>query len=63
MLIVFVLTEAEANVWINKYGWKDLNNGDVSVANQEENIKTKNITEKIVFDSVAGIIANTHGSR
>lgn len=31
-------------------GWKDENDGYVCVANQEDSIKTKNITEKITFD-------------
>lgn len=29
----------------------------IFIANQDENIKTKNITEKIDFDSVAGIMS------
>jgi len=41
---------AETNKWISLNGWKDENDGYVSVANQEDNIKTKNITEKITFD-------------
>lgn len=43
--------------WMNKYGWKDTEDGFVFIANQEETVKTKNITEKIEFDSVAGIMA------
>nr|QBH73285.1 eukaryotic translation initiation factor 3 subunit K [Thermobia domestica] len=43
--------------WIKKYGWKELDNGLVFIANQDENIKTKNITEKIDFENVAGIMA------
>ncbi|KAH3847981.1 eukaryotic translation initiation factor 3 subunit K-like [Dreissena polymorpha] len=45
--------------WINKYGWQLGSDGNVYVASQEDNIKTKNITEKITFDSVAAIMA-TH---
>ncbi|CAH1261537.1 eukaryotic translation initiation factor 3 subunit K-like [Branchiostoma lanceolatum] len=43
--------------WMNKYGWRDDAEGFVFLANQEENVKTKNIVEKIDFDSVAGIMA------
>ena len=41
---------AETNKWISLNGWKDEADGYVYVANQEDNIKTKNITEKITFD-------------
>ncbi|CAH1396100.1 unnamed protein product [Nezara viridula] len=43
--------------WVQKYGWKEEANNMIFIANQDENIKTKNITEKIDFDSVAGIMA------
>lgn len=43
--------------WINKYGWQ-LKGLDVYITNQEDNIKTKNITEKITFESVAAIMAS-----
>lgn len=46
-----MVTEEEVNHWISKYGWRDDGHGEVYVANQEESIKTKNITEKITFDS------------
>ncbi|CAL4193839.1 unnamed protein product [Meganyctiphanes norvegica] len=47
------------SVWVQKYGWKETEGdaGYILVANQEETVKTKNITEKIEFDSVAGIMA------
>merc|ERR1712212_1074108 len=51
------IDESTMQVWMNKYGWKMLDNDRVLVANQEETVKTKNITEKIEFDSVAGIMA------
>ncbi|KAG0433089.1 hypothetical protein HPB47_020240 [Ixodes persulcatus] len=38
--------------WIAQYNWKDLGNGSVFIANQEEIVKTKNITEKIDFENV-----------
>lgn len=41
---------AETNKWMSSNGWKDQNDGYVCVANQEDSIKTKNITEKITFD-------------
>ncbi|KAJ6649787.1 Eukaryotic translation initiation factor 3 subunit K [Pseudolycoriella hygida] len=42
--------------WIKKYGWKD--EGDlVFIASQDNNIKTKNITEKIEFESLAQLMA------
>lgn len=46
--------------WINKYGWQEQNRGGkkfIFIANQDENIKTKNITEKIDFENVAGLMA------
>ena len=39
------------NQWISKYGWTLEEDEMVFVVSQEENIKTKNITEKITFDS------------
>ncbi|KAE8746022.1 hypothetical protein FOCC_FOCC007280 [Frankliniella occidentalis] len=42
--------------WIKKYGWKE-DGQMVFIANQDENIKTKNITEKIDFESVAALMA------
>uniref|UniRef100_A0A0K8RFR8 Eukaryotic translation initiation factor 3 subunit K n=1 Tax=Ixodes ricinus TaxID=34613 RepID=A0A0K8RFR8_IXORI len=44
--------------WIAQYNWKDLGNGSVFIANQEEIVKTKNITEKIDFESVEAIMAS-----
>lgn len=43
--------------WVQKYGWREEPNDMVFIANQDENIKTKNITEKIDFDSVAALMA------
>ncbi|KAG7168175.1 Eukaryotic translation initiation factor 3 subunit K-like [Homarus americanus] len=51
------IDESAMLAWMNKYGWKDTEDEYVFVANQEETVKTKNITEKIEFDSVAGIMA------
>ena len=41
---------ADTNTWISMNGWKDESDGYVCVANQEDSVKTKNITEKITFD-------------
>jgi len=41
---------SETDKWISLNGWKDESDGYVCVTNQEDNIKTKNITEKITFD-------------
>ncbi|ROT61769.1 eukaryotic translation initiation factor 3 subunit 12 [Penaeus vannamei] len=51
------IDEQTLQVWMNKYGWKEVESNLVLIANQEETVKTKNITEKIEFDSVAGIMA------
>ncbi|KAL5008788.1 hypothetical protein ScPMuIL_014369 [Solemya velum] len=51
------VSESQVKQWITKYGWSIQPDGCVFITNQEENIKTKNITEKITFDSVAGIMA------
>lgn len=52
------IPDAQANQWIVKCGWKDQGDGYVYVASQEDNIKPKNITEKITFDGVAAIMAS-----
>ena len=36
--------------WISKYGWKQLPDSTVFIANQDDIVKTKKITEKISFD-------------
>ncbi|KAG1683669.1 Eukaryotic translation initiation factor 3 subunit K [Nymphon striatum] len=52
------ISSENVKTWISKYGWTDSNSGSVLICNQENKIKTKNITEKIDFDSVAGIMAS-----
>ncbi|XP_059162835.1 eukaryotic translation initiation factor 3 subunit K-like [Physella acuta] len=52
------ISDAHSSVWISKYGWTEQLDGYVFITNQDENIKTKNITEKISFDSVAAIMAS-----
>ncbi|XP_070577628.1 eukaryotic translation initiation factor 3 subunit K-like [Ptychodera flava] len=51
------LSHEELKQWMTKYGWAVTQDGKAFIANQEENVKPKNITEKIDFDSVAGILA------
>ena len=43
--------------WITKNNWQEMPDNYVFVANQDDTVKTKNITEKIEFDSVASIMA------
>lgn len=49
--VVLIFVEDQVQQWINKYGWKLQEDGNVFIVNQEENIKTKNITETITFES------------
>ncbi|KAL7301794.1 eukaryotic translation initiation factor 3 subunit K [Trichogramma pretiosum] len=51
------VNDAVLKQWIKKYGWKEQGEGIIFIANQDENIKTKNITEKIDFDNVANLMA------
>ncbi|UYV64058.1 EIF3K [Cordylochernes scorpioides] len=44
--------------YMAEYGWKLSSDDYVFIANQEESIKTKNITEKIDFENVAPILAS-----
>lgn len=53
------IDDSTLNVWIKKYGWKD-QGSLIFIANQDENIKTKNINEKIDFDNVGAIMAACH---
>ena len=41
---------AELDGWVSKYGWTSRGE-NIFIANQEENVKTKKITEKIAFES------------
>lgn len=52
-----VPTDATLKHWVKKYGWKEESKTIIFIANQDENIKTKNITEKIDFENVAGLMA------
>uniref|UniRef100_A0A0B6Z0D1 Eukaryotic translation initiation factor 3 subunit K n=1 Tax=Arion vulgaris TaxID=1028688 RepID=A0A0B6Z0D1_9EUPU len=52
------ISDSQTSHWISKYGWTEGVDGYVFITSQDENIKTKNITEKISFDSVAAIMAS-----
>ena len=54
-----LVDENAVNQWINKNGWKVTETGFVLISNQEENIKTKKITQKIDLEAVAGIMASS----
>ncbi|CAH1104935.1 unnamed protein product [Psylliodes chrysocephalus] len=45
-------------IWVKKYGWKEMAENLIFIANQDENIKTKNINEKIDFENVGAIMAS-----
>ncbi|XP_058715790.1 eukaryotic translation initiation factor 3 subunit K [Poecile atricapillus] len=53
------LSESQLRVWMSKYGWTEPEPGRILISNQEENIKPKNIVEKIDFDSVSSIMASS----
>ncbi|XP_034936531.1 eukaryotic translation initiation factor 3 subunit K [Chelonus insularis] len=50
--------ESTLKHWVKKYGWQEQSKNVIFIANQDENIKTKNITEKIDFENVAGLMAS-----
>lgn len=56
-LLGFADNVDEFNVWLKKNDWKSNEDGYVTVANQEDKIKTINITEKIELEQVANILA------
>lgn len=49
--------ETEYKAWLKRNDWKLNDSGYVTVANQEDKIKTINITEKIELEQVANILA------
>lgn len=51
------LADNQLSFWMNQNNWKDIENDFVFITNQEEIIKTKNITEKIDLENVAQVIA------
>ncbi|XP_071506908.1 eukaryotic translation initiation factor 3 subunit K-like, partial [Diadema antillarum] len=48
--------DTELKRWMASYDWKELEGDQVYICNQEESVKTKNITEKIGFDNVATVM-------
>ena len=55
-----LVQENAVTYWMDQYGWKAGENCLVTVSNQEEIIKTRNITEKIDIESVASIMASCY---
>lgn len=53
-----ILDDQVLKQWITKCGWKDQGNGRVFITSQDDLVKTKNITEKVEFENVAGIMAH-----
>lgn len=49
--------ETEFASWLKRNSWKQNDDGYILVANQEDKIKTINITEKIELEQVANILA------
>ena len=58
--LLFLYQENAVNYWMDQYGWKATDGSFVTVSNQEEIIKTRNITEKIDVESVASIMASCY---
>lgn len=48
--------ESDLQSIMTKYGWKDVEDNCLFIADQAEEIKTKNITEKIDFENVFSLI-------
>lgn len=57
LIIKSFISDTTLKHWVKKYGWKEESKSVIFIANQDENIKTKNITEKIDFENVAGLMA------
>ncbi|XP_065216735.1 eukaryotic translation initiation factor 3 subunit K [Planococcus citri] len=53
------IDEGSMKKWVKKYGWKEIENGLIFISNQDENIKTKNISEEISFEKLVDIL-NIH---
>ena len=49
--------ERDLDGWVARMGWEATADGHVFVCAQDATIRTRNITEKIAFDAVAGIMA------
>lgn len=59
MSLLGLKTDKELSEWTKKNKWRETTppSSCLWIANQEENIKTKNITEKIDFEVVAPVLA------
>ncbi|XKL61400.1 hypothetical protein PGB90_008457 [Kerria lacca] len=64
----YLLSELLGNIddnalkmWVKKYGWKEIENNLIFISNQDENIKTKNITEEINFEKLVDILNKYRG--
>lgn len=58
LIFSYFWTDAALNHWMQKYNWKAIDNKYIFVSNQDENIKTKNITEKIDYENILGVMAS-----
>ena len=55
---ILSVNDSDLQTIMTKYGWKDVEDGYLYISDQAEEIKTKNITEKIDFENVfSSIIA------
>lgn len=54
-----VVSDASMKQWVKKYGWREIENNMIFISNQDENIKTKNISEEISFEKLVDIL-NIH---
>ncbi|XP_015781558.1 eukaryotic translation initiation factor 3 subunit K [Tetranychus urticae] len=52
------VNDSQLDGWMKQNGWKETKPGVIFIANQETNIKTKNITETIDFEAVAPVLAS-----
>ena len=55
-----LVQEDAVKFWMEQYGWKATDGGYLTVSNQEEIIKTRNIMENIDIKSVASIMASCY---
>lgn len=55
-MFLFYFLDADLRSWVAKNGWKEEPNNMVFISNQEEHVKTKNITEKVTFDTVSVVM-------
>ena len=53
-----VPSASELGAWVSKYGWTD-EGSTIFIRNQDESVKTKNIREKVDFETVAGLMASS----